>query len=110
MDTQDFEVTVRDTFEGIDHAIELLALDGVEPYPQDSGMRLMFADGTFITLTRNDGEQHIDVLLGESIVPFYYDDIEEQWYSRKDERPLLTVLSQHLATKLGGAVALPDLA
>ncbi|MBN1448916.1 MAG: hypothetical protein JXA28_13385 [Bacteroidetes bacterium] len=109
MDTQDFEVTVLETFEAVERAIEELALDGVEPYPQDSGMRLMFEDGTFITLTRNDGEKHIDLLLGESIVPFYYDHIEEHWYSRKDERPFPAVLSELISTKLGTAVALPDL-
>jgi len=109
MDRQDYDVTVRETFEAIDRAIEELALDGVEPYPQKHGLRLMFEDGTFITLTPNAEEQTIEVIKGEILVPFYWDAVEEHWYARSDERPLLAALSTMINDKLGTTVTLPDL-
>ncbi|MDT8323787.1 MAG: hypothetical protein RRA94_06740 [Bacteroidota bacterium] len=109
MDKQDFEVTVRETWEGIDRAIEQLALDGVEAYPEDSGLRLMFDDATFISLQRNDAEKQIDVIRGDARLPFYWDAVEEHWYARGDERPLLAVLGEVIGEKIGRPVTLPDL-
>lgn len=110
MDRQEFEVTVRETLEGVEHAIERLALDGVEPYPTEVGLRLMFDDGSFITLTRNDDTRCIDVLMGEYLMPCYYDSVEEQWYCRSDERPMRAMLGELISTKLTSAVSLPELA
>jgi frataxin-like iron-binding protein CyaY len=109
MDKQDFEVTVRETWEGIERAIDELALDGVEVYPEDKGLRLMFDDGTFISLQRNDTEQQIDLIRGDARLPFYWDAVEEHWYARGDERPLLAVLSEVIGEKIARSVTLPDL-
>ncbi len=109
MDRQDFEVTVRETWEGIERAIEQLALDGVEAYPEDKGMRLMFDDATFISLQRNDAEQQIDMIRGDVRIPFYWDAVEEHWYARGDERHLLAVLSEVIGEKIAQTVTLPDL-
>lgn len=110
MDKQDFDVTVRETFAAIDGAITALAIDGVEPYPTDDGLRLMFEDGTFITLTPNADQQIIEVLMGEYLVPFYWDAVEEHWFARTDERPLLAVLSRLISDKIDSRIELPDLA
>ncbi|MCB2205272.1 hypothetical protein KQI65_11025 [bacterium] len=109
MDKQDFEVTVRETWEGIEKAIDQLALDGVETYPENGGMQLMFDDGSFITLHRDDELMQINLLRGEYRMPFYWDTVEEHWYARADERHLLTVLNEVLTEKLSQNVVLPDL-
>ncbi len=108
MDRQDFEVTVRETWESIERAIEELALDGVEAYPEDRGMRLMFTDGSFISLRRNDAEKQLDLVTGEYRMPFYWDSVEEHWYAREDERPLLSVLDDIISEKIARQVTLPD--
>ncbi len=108
MDTQDFSVTVRETWESIERAIDELALDGVESYPSDEGMRLMFDDASFIALTALEGEQRISMQWGQASLPFYYDTVEEHWYAQTDERHLLTVLSEAISEKLSTAVTLPD--
>ena len=109
MDKQDFAVTVRETWEGIERAIEELALDGVEAYPDGSGLRLEFDDGSFFALQRDDENMHIDLLRGEERAPCYWDGVEEEWYVRLEEQPLRTVLSRLLAEKLSRPVTLPDL-
>lgn len=108
MDRQEFEVTVREAFEDIDHAIETLALDGVEAYPVDTGLRLQFDDGSFIQLTRNDAQSQIDVQQGEFVVPFYYDPVEEQWFGKKDERSLPDVLSEEIGKRISRVIRFPD--
>lgn len=109
MDRQEFEVTVRETLEGIERAIEQLALDGVETYPAATGMRLQFDDGGFVQLDRNDAAQQIDLQHGSGTVAFYYDTLEEQWFSRDGEQPLLEAVSAELSRRLPARVQLPDL-
>ena len=109
MDRQDFEVIVRETWEGIERAIDELALDGVEAYPEEKGMRLMFDDGSAATLTRNDDAMQLDLVTGSYLVPFYYDEGEEAWYAHTDERPLLSVISDVISDKLERRITLPDL-
>ncbi|MBR9979189.1 MAG: hypothetical protein KFH87_13980 [Bacteroidetes bacterium] len=108
MDRQEFEVTVREAFEDIDRAIETLALDGVEAYPVDAGLRLQFDDGSFIQLMRNDAQSQIDVQQDTNVVPFYFDDIEEQWFSRKDERSLTDILSEEIGKRISRTIRFPD--
>jgi frataxin-like iron-binding protein CyaY len=110
MDRQEFEVTVRETLLGVERAIEELALDGVETYPTDKGgMQLMFDNGGFILLNRNDAEQQLDLLRGDEITPFYYDSVEEHWFTRAGEQPLLQVLSSEIGMRLSRSIILPDL-
>ena len=109
MDKQDFSVTVRETWDSIERAIEELALDGVEAYPSDDGMRLMFDDASHIALVALDDRQLISMQWGQATLPFYYDEVEEHWYAQTDERPLLSVLSEAIGEKLSASVTLPDL-
>ena len=109
MDKQDFSVTVRETWDSIERAIEELALDGVEAYPSDDGMRLMFDDASHIALTTLEDRQLISMRWGQATLPFYYDEVEEHWYAQTDERPLLSVLSEAIGEKLSASVTLPDL-
>jgi frataxin-like iron-binding protein CyaY len=108
MDRQEFEVTVRETLEGIERAIEQLALDGVETYPTDTGMRLQFDDGGFVQLARDDDAQELAFQRGGEALAFYYDAVEEQWYGRADERPLADVLGVELGTRLAREVRLAE--
>lgn len=108
MDRQDFEVTVRETLEEIERAIERLALDGVETYPTDSGIRLQFDDGGFVQLARVDAAQELALQRKEETLAFYYDVVEEQWYGRADERPLTDVLDAELAARLSREVRLEE--
>lgn len=109
MDKQDFSVTVRETWESIERAIDELALDGLEAYPSDSGMRLIFDDASSISLSSQDEQQLISMQWGQATLPFYYDEVEEHWYAQTDERPLLKVLSEAISKKLSTGVTLPDL-
>ena len=110
MDRQEFEVTVRETLAGVERAIEELALDGVETYPTDAGgMRLLFDSGSFVELDPDNTAQELDLLKGDEIMPFYYDGVEEQWFARSDEQPLLQVLGGEIGMRLSRSIELPDL-
>jgi len=110
MDTQDFEVTVRETLAGVERAIEELALDGVETYPTDGGgMQLLFESGGFLRLDPDGGAQQLRLLRGDEIIPFYYDSVEEHWFARSGEQPLLQVLSNEIGARLSRSIILPDL-
>lgn len=108
MDRQEFEVNVRETLEEIERTIERLALDGVETYPTDTGLRLQFDDGGFVQLLRVDEAQELALQRGGEALAFYYDAVEEQWYGRTDERPLTGVLETELASRLSREVRLAD--
>ena len=108
MDRQEFEVTVRETLEEIERAIERLALDGVETYPTDTGMRLQFDDGGFVSLDRDDAAQGLAFRRKEETLAFYYDAVEEQWYGRADESPLTDVLDTELGLRLLREVRLAE--
>ena len=109
MDRQDFEVTARETFELIHQAIDTLALDGVESYPQEDGLKLMFDDASYVELLRNDSSIEIDAHFGSDVDSFYWDAVEEQWYRRADEYALSAVLSAQLSQRLGHAVDMSEL-
>ncbi|MFZ1728661.1 MAG: frataxin domain-containing protein [Bacteroidota bacterium] len=109
MDRQDFEVTVRETLVSVERAIEELALDGIEAYPTDNGMRLDFDNGGFIKLTRDDAAQQLNLDRGEHVETFYYDSVEEHWFSHESERSLLDTLSAEISLRLVRSVTLSDL-
>lgn len=109
MDTQDFEVTVRETLVSVERAIEELALDGVEAYPTVTGMRLDFDNGGFIQLTRDDDAQQLDLFHDDKIEAFYFDTVEEHWFARNGERSLLDTLSAEISQRLVRTIQLPDL-
>lgn len=109
MDRQEFEATVRETLEGIERAIEALALEGVEVYPTDAGLRLMFTDGSEMQLVRNDVTQRMDLAGDSDRVVFYYDSAEEQWYAKGSERPLPDELGAELSRRLSRRVQLADM-
>jgi|GEM_PF-1507908 len=108
MERQDFEVTVRETFEGIERAIDKLSLDGVEAYPQSNGLKLMFDDASTFEFTRNDGTLQIDADMLHTTESFYWDSVEEQWYGRACEQPLARMLGAALSKRLARDVNLAD--
>jgi frataxin-like iron-binding protein CyaY len=108
MDRKEFEVTVRETLENLERAVERLALDGVETYPAGTGIRLQFDDGGFVQLAREDAAQELALQRGGEVLAFYYDAVEEQWYGRADERPLTDVLDAELAARLAREVRLAE--
>jgi frataxin-like iron-binding protein CyaY len=109
MDRQDFEVTARETFELIHQAIDTLALDGVESYPQEDGLKLIFDDATYYEFTRDDAAMGINAHFGGEVNSFYWDAVEEQWYRRGDEYALTAVLSAQLSGQLGRDVDMSEL-
>jgi frataxin-like iron-binding protein CyaY len=109
MDRQEFEVTVRETLASVERAIEELALDGVEAYPTDAGLRLEFDDGGSIQLSRDDAAQQLVLQRGDRIEPFYFDDVEEHWFARDGELSLLDTLSAEIGLRLVRSIQLPDL-
>ncbi len=109
MDRQDFEITARETFELIHQAIDTLALDGVESYPQEEGLKLMFDDASYYEFTLNDAAMEIDAYFGGEVNSFYWDAVEEQWYRRGDEYALAAVLSAQLSVQLGRDVDMSEL-
>lgn len=109
MDTQEFIITAHETLEGVERAIEQLALDGVETYPIEAGLRLIFDDGAEISLVSDTQDQQIELRGTQEPVAFYYDSTEEQWYARDSERPLPEVLGTTLGHRLARPVRLADL-
>lgn len=109
MDRQEFEATVRETFEGVERAIEALALEGVEVYPTDAGLRLMFTDGSELQLVRNVVTQQVELTGDSERVVFYYDSAEEHWFALGSERPLLDELGAELGRRLSRRVQLADM-
>lgn len=109
MDRQEFEATVRETFESVERAMDALALEGVEVYPTDAGLRLMFTDGSEMQLVRNDVTQQVELASNSERVVFYYDSAEEHWFAQGSERPLLDELSAELSRRLSRRVQLADM-
>jgi hypothetical protein len=108
MDTQDFEVTAREAFAYIERVIDHLALDGVEAYPIDRGLKLLFEDGSDIEFTRNDDALHIEIQRSDGSETLYWDAVEEQWYARSNELPLPSVLADLLGQRLARPVDCSD--
>jgi hypothetical protein len=109
MDRQDFEVTAREAFEYIEQAIERLALDGVEAYPLENGLKLMLENGLSCEFLRNDEAMHIDARFPQGAETLYWDAVEEQWYTRTNEKPLPAVLGDVLTNCLSRPVNLTDI-
>lgn len=101
MDRQDFQITADETFDLIQHALDRLAIDGVEAYPVENGLKLMFDDGNSYEFLRNDGEQTIEARLDGDAVTLYWDEVEEAWFARGSEQPLADVLSASLGKRIG---------
>lgn len=108
MDRQEFEATAREALEGVEHAIEELALDGLETYPAEHGLQLMFDSGAQLQLRRDDAAQQVELQRDGEAVAFYYDEVEEQWFARGSELPLLDVLSAEISARLAQSVTLAD--
>jgi frataxin-like iron-binding protein CyaY len=101
MDRQDFQITADETFDLIQQALDRLAIDGVEAYPVENGLKLMFDDGNCYELLRNDGEQTIEARMDGDPVTLYWDEVEEAWFARGSEEPLAVVLSAALGKRIG---------
>ena len=101
MDSQDFQITADETFDLIQQALDRLAIDGVEAYPIENGLKLMFDDGNSYELLRNDGEQTIEAWMDGDPVTLYWDAVEEAWFARGSEETLAEVLSAALGKRIG---------
>ena len=77
MDSKDFSVTVDETIEAIDRAIEALALDSVDTFPDEHSLRLEFADMSRFMLVPDRQRQLLVLQTQEELYHFYFDEAEE---------------------------------
>jgi len=102
MDENDFRIAIDETFEQINRLLEELAIDGLEMDIEDGMCVIEFSDQSRILLSRKQNERTLLFELPSGRQRFfYYHEIEESWFDRKNEEELFVVLGRVIEATVG---------
>jgi len=102
MDENDFRIAIDETFEQINRLLEELAIDGLDMDVEDGMYVIEFSDQSRILLSRIQNERTLLFELPSGRQrSFYYHEIEESWFDRKNEEELFVVLGRVIEATVG---------
>lgn len=106
MDIQDLLLTAEESLEELAAAIEALALDSVYAYAEDGELRVQINDESRILAKANPDTGELVLDASGRRFHFYWDAVEEAWYTKDNEYPLAPVVEKILSEHTGNNVRL----
>jgi frataxin-like iron-binding protein CyaY len=106
MDNNDLLLTAEECFEEISKAIDTLALDSVYAYVEDGQLEIQFNDQSRILAKGDEATGELILDAPKHHYRFYYDDVDEKWFSKDQEQRFESVVEKLIAAHVDAAISL----
>ena len=106
MDTKEFLIVARETFDAIELRLDVLAVNDVDVLLEADSMLLLVNGSLGIRLVTDLAQSRIAATGSGAVTLFAYHDIEERWFSEDMQTELVTWLGVRISSLLGSTVDL----